>query len=155
MRLLVSTVVSAILLSAVGCGPGQVAVYSVKGKLTKGGQPLGNVHLDLSPTAAGDLPFASAEVGPDGTFELKCSDGRMGAAAGSYKVILAEKASADPMEGMKAMRDKMEGKGGPPIDPTKMEDANAKFPPEYKDKDKSPKTVEVKAQNDQTLDIDI
>ncbi len=154
MRLVVLTVISAVFFSAVGCGPSQVSVYSVKGKLTRAGQPLGDVHLTLTPAEAGDRPFASAEVGPDGTFELKCSDGRIGAPAGSYKVVLAEKAAADPMAGMKAMREKMEGKGGMAMDPNKMKSANEKFPAEYKDVSKSPKTVEVKAES-QTLDIDI
>ncbi len=156
MRLLLSTIISGFLLSAVGCGPSQATVYSVKGKLTKGGAPLGDVHLDLSPTATGDHTFASADVGPDGTFELKCSDGRMGAEAGSYKVVLSNKASADPMEEMKKMRDKMEDSGRGPADPAKAgADPNAKFPAEYGSKEKSPKTVEILAEGDQTLVIDI
>ena len=155
MRLVVSTMISAVLFCAVGCGPGQVSVYSVKGKLTRGGQPLGDVHMDLSPTDAGDHTFAAADVGPDGMFELKCSDGRMGAEAGSYKVVLSNKAGADPMEAMKAMRDKMQSTGES-MDPAKSgADPNAKFPPEYSSKEKSPKTVEIKAAADQTLDIDI
>lgn len=155
MRLVVSTMISAVLFCAVGCGPGQVTVYSVKGKLTRGGQPLGDVHMDLSPTDAGDHTFASADVGPDGTFELKCSDGRMGAEAGSYKVVLSNKAGADPMEAMMAMRDKMQT-SGESMDPDKSgADPNAKFPPEYSSEEKSPKTVEIKAAADQTLDIDI
>lgn len=155
MRLVVSTMISVVLFCAVGCGPGQVSVYAVKGKLTKGGQPLGDVHLDLSPTDPGDHTFAYAEVGPDGIFELKCSDGRIGAEAGSYKVVLSSKAAADPMAAMLANRDKTQSSGEPISEANGGQDSNVKFPQEYASKEKSPKTVEVAKTADQTLNIDI
>lgn len=155
MRFLVFALFSAILFSTAGCGPSPVGVYSVTGKLTKGGQPLGDVHLMLSPAEAGDRPFSSADVGPDGSFELKCSDGRMGAAAGSYKVVLAKKVTDDGMAGMQGAIEKMKGQGGGTPDMSKMmSGGEAPFPAEYSDPKKSPKTVEVKAE-DQTLNIEI
>ena len=155
MRFLIFALFSAILFSTAGCGPGQTSVYSVKGTLTKGGQPLGNVHLMLSPAEAGDRPFSSADVGPDGSFELKCSDGRMGAAAGSYKVVLADRVTDDGMADMKGAMEKMQGKSGGPPDMSKMmAEKVAPFPSEYSDPKTSPKTVEVKAE-DQILNIEI
>jgi len=139
MRLWISLVLAFVV---AGCGPAPIALFPVKGKLTKDGQPLGNVHLMLSPTATGtNAPFASADVSADGTFELKCSDGRMGVAAGSYKVVLAAKSSGDPMEAMKAM-----AKGGK-YDPKKM-GGELPFPAPYKDVKTSPKTIEINAANE-------
>jgi len=155
MRSVFIAVVLGFVFTAIGCGPGVVSVYPVKGKLTKGGAALGDVHLILTPTADGDHPFASSDVAADGTFELKCSDGRTGAPAGSYKVILSAKAkpAADATAEMLAMRDKMES--GESADPSKIAaGAGSVIPPEYANKDKSPKTVEIKAEA-QTLEIDI
>ena len=155
MRFLMFVLLSAILVSIAGCGPGQVSVYSVKGKLTSSGYTLGDVHLILSPTEAGDRTTSSADVGLDGTFELKCSDGRMGAAAGSYKVVLANRVTDDGMAGMKGAMEKMQGKGGGPPDMSKMMAGKvAPFPSEYSNPKTSPKTVEVKAE-DQILNIEI
>ena len=154
MRFLLFASMFAILFSHAGCGPGQVSVYSVKGKLTRSGYPLGDVHLMLSPAEAGDRLLSSADVGLDGSFELKCSDGRMGAAAGSYKVVLANKVTDDGMAGMKEAMEKMKGKSGPPDMSKMMSGGDAPFPAEYSDPKTSPKTVEVKAE-DQTLNIDI
>lgn len=128
-----------------GCGSGQVSVVPVKGKLSKAGEPLGGVHLTLSPTS-GDIPFASADVAADGSFELKCSDGRVGVPIGSFKVVLAPAAkSADPMADMIKMRDSMQGKGGQ-MDPSKMKSEDL-FPPAFKDPKTSPKTIEIKGED--------
>ena len=155
MRIVWPVLFFAILISCTGCGSGQASVYSVKGKLTKGGTPLGEVHLMLTPDGADSRPFSSADVRADGTFELKCSDGRMGAAAGSYKVVLAQMVTNDGMAGMKEAMAKMQGQGGSKPDMSKMAGGNvALFPREYSDRKTSPKTVEVKAE-DQTLNIEL
>ena len=144
MRGIIVAVVSIAFLFPAGCGSGQVPVYPVKGKLIQGGVPLGDVHIVLSPVE-GNIPFASADVKPDGTFELKSSDGRPGAPKGSFKVVLAAAAtSTDPMAKMLEMRDQMQSKGGK-MDPAKMKSLEV-FPAAYRDVKTSPKTIEIKGE---------
>ncbi len=144
MRGIFAVVTSMAFLFSIGCGAGQVPVYPVKGKLMQGGVPLGDVHLVLSPVE-GNIPFASADVKTDGTFELKASDGRMGAPKGSFKVVLAgATATTDPMAKMLEMRDQMQKKGGK-MDPSKLKSKDA-FPTEYRDLKTSPKTIEIKGE---------
>ncbi|MFN9717429.1 MAG: hypothetical protein ACK58L_01975 [Planctomycetota bacterium] len=152
MRGMILAVVSVAVLFSAGCGSGQVPVYAVKGKLTQGGVPVGNVHLVLSPVE-GQIPFASADVKPDGTFELRSSDGRPGVAKGSFKVVLAAAASSnDPMSAMLQMRDQMQKKGGK-MDAAKLKSLEV-FPPSYRDVSTSPKTIEIKGE-DLNLEISI
>lgn len=152
MRGMICALASVAFLSFAGCGSGQVPVYAVKGKLMQGGVPLGDVHLVLSPVES-NIPFASADVKPDGTFELKSSDGRPGAAKGSFKVVLAAAAtSTDPMAKMLEMRDQMQKKGGK-MDASKLKSLEV-FPAAYRDLSTSPKTIEIKGE-DLNLEISI
>jgi hypothetical protein len=147
MRWSMFAILLCICLISAGCGAQSVSVYPVKGKLMRGGVPLGDLYLVLSPVdSEKNIPFAAATVKPDGTFELKSSDGRMGAAIGTYKVVLSAAAAEneDPMAAMLAMRDQMEGKGGA-MDPAKLKPTEI-FPKEYKDVSTSPKTIEIKGE---------
>ena len=122
-----------------GCGgPTKATIYPVKGKLTKGGQPLvGNVRITFLP-ADPKLPGSLADVGPDGTFTAKCVDGRDGAVAGQHKIIL---------EVLMRPEDYSRGNAGPP--------PAAPFPDAYKTAATTPKQVEVKASTDNDITIDI
>lgn len=121
--------------AAVLCGCGkQTKVYPVTGKLTKGGQPLGDVTITFLP-ADGTLPASSGDVGADGSFQLTCDDGRPGAVAGAHKVILSVKMTEQDYDNA----------DGPPEPP---------FPSEYGDKSTSPKEVQVtESENSITIEI--
>jgi len=119
-----------------GCGEPQAKVYPVSGKLTKGGQPLGDVTITFVPVD-GTLPASTAEVGADGSFQLTCDDGRPGAVAGAHKVVLAAKMVEQNYDDPDA------GPGEPP------------FPSEYGDITTSPKEVQVtEAGNDIAIEVE-
>ena len=79
------------LLWAVGCGgpsPG-TDVVPVQGKVFYKGQPLVTGTMVFTPNAdrgsSGDL--ATAQIQPDGSYQVKCKD-KVGAAAGHYRVTV-------------------------------------------------------------------
>ncbi len=63
------------------------SVYPVAGILTDQGTPLAYVDLTLTPVGGGKIAFATTD--PDGKFELKFVDGRMGALPGKHDVEIA------------------------------------------------------------------
>jgi hypothetical protein len=75
----------------IGCGvggfdPTAEKVYPVKGQvLLASGKPLTSGKVTLLPKSGLGLS-SSGEIGSDGSFTLKASDGREGAPAGEYKV---------------------------------------------------------------------
>jgi hypothetical protein len=92
------------LLAVVGCGDGGVKAPPnatiIKGKLTKGGQPLavkpmvGLIELVFVPVDAGGdskqvVDKQTATVSPDGTFELRGLSGR-GISPGKYKIVVRQ-----------------------------------------------------------------
>lgn len=138
-----------------GCGDKGPKVYVVKGKLTKGGQPFGNVTITLAPwtgTEPGPGPEGSAPVAADGTFRIRTgSEGRDGLPPGQYKVYLAGKQDTPDFApgATPSMGGATAGARGTTA-PTIAED----FPPDWKSPRTSPKTVEVKAEeNDLTIDV--
>lgn len=84
---LASFVVSAF----VGCGGGSSGptLYSVTGKVTKGGAPLGGVTVSLVATdEKTEAPALKAVTKDDGSFDVYTLTGKRGAPVGVYKVVV-------------------------------------------------------------------
>lgn len=121
-----------------GSGPEGPELHPVSGKLTKGGEPLANVQVTLSPTEEGN-PISTGKTGQDGSFTLSTPQGGEGAAAGTYKVVLARELGEEAYGS---------GAGG---DPTKED---LPFPEAYQSPDTTPKEVTVNPDgNDLTIDV--
>lgn len=119
----------ALMVGAIGCGPGGPATVPVTGKITIGGQPANNVSISFIPETAG-APTASGTA-TNGSYTLYTGvDGKPGAVVGKYKVTLAAQGGSDEA----AYRSgKAPGTGGLP------------FPAEYGDPSKTPLSKEVTA----------
>lgn len=94
MRRLLTLILSAGVLSPVGCGQstGQVAVHPVKGQVVYDGKPAAGVQVFFVPTSAPTVPQVPANphgvTGADGTFTLTTYQPGDGAAEGGYQVVL-------------------------------------------------------------------
>lgn len=82
-----------IVLTAMGCGASQPglknAPVGVSGKLSQGGQPVGNVAISFQPLDHGHV--ASLPVGPDGTFQGELI-------SGTYAYSIAQSTAADSVQ---------------------------------------------------------
>lgn len=148
-----------------GCGSSKPPAYVVKGKVTGGKSSLAGVMLSFSPVDADKGSFSSGAIKDDGSYELSTTDGRAGACAGKYKVVLAfgpaqmqaamQNMSKNPQKSgsgggsgsMPMMGPGMKrptggftsgAKGGPPK-------FDLPFPDSYSQAQTSPKEVEVKS----------
>ena len=124
-------------LFAAGCGGDEgPAVHPVTGKLTIGGKAVDGIQITFEPIGEGEA--ASGNTQPDGTYTLFTGvQGRVGAAAGKYKVVLVDPGGDDYMK---------EG-----ATPKSEEDASSsgRIPADY-----TPKEVEVKA-GENKIDIEV
>ena len=78
----------------VGCGEGGPATSAVTGKVTIGGQPAADVLVTFQPTDS-SMEAASGRTGADGSYTLTTgAQGKPGAMAGSYKVVLQPQSSS-------------------------------------------------------------
>ena len=136
MRNFAVVLVAALLFVNSGCpgGPTKAVLHPVSGKVTVGGKPLADCTIQFVGTGTEAVSF-NGKLGKDGTYSLvDPTDGRAGAAAGKYKVVLMGSPDA-AMEAMKTMKGPQ---SGPPT-------VTAPFPAEYSAVETSPKEVEVKA----------
>ncbi|HZL88859.1 MAG TPA: hypothetical protein VFB96_10840 [Pirellulaceae bacterium] len=78
-----------------GCGARQ-PLAPVDGIVTLDGQPLGNVLVVFVPDGSGGpVSRATGIADAAGRFELKTEDGRLGAAVGSYRIVVEDLALQD------------------------------------------------------------
>jgi len=132
----------ALVLVAVGCGPGGPKTVPVTGKVTIGGQPANNVSVSFIPEDP-SLPTASGSV-QNGSYTLYTGvEGKPGAVVGNYKVTLASQGGM----GAEAYKKASEGGGVPGV-------SDLPFPAEYADPTKTPLKKEVKAGGG-TIDIEV
>ena len=127
----------------VGCGgdDDDSGLYAVKGKLIgKDGKPIANVRVTLYPVKGGERPSSTGVANRDGEFTLKTARQKDGAVAGQHKVVLSVDMSA-------ASYAKATKIGYEPNKDTKL------FPKEYSDQKTTPKTFEVKDNDDNNLVI--
>lgn len=132
-----------------GCSDsGLPAVYPVEGKVTGGSASLEGTRISFIAVEKGGSG-ATGIISADGSYKLEALDGRSGCPAGKYKIVLSPN-----MEAMqKSMIDlqKLSTKPGPSR--PGMQNSStaptfpAPFPDAYRDVEKSPKTVEVKAES--------
>ena len=125
-----------------GCGasaPPGPTIYPVKGKLTKGGQPLKGVNVGLYPAGGASAKGTPGSGVTDdaGAFEIRSSGG-VGVSAGSYKVVL----SAPP-----PMIDYANQKGPPK--------PSVELPKNLTSETTSDRIVEVKASGENTVDVSL
>ena len=129
-----------------GCGssgPAKATLYPVSGKITVAGKPLGNCSITFSAVT----PIKDGEPGYSGTVkngEYTLGDGKSGAAAGKYKVVLSLGADA-------AKEAMMKGAGAAGQGYTA---ASELFPKEFGDAATSTKEVEVKTGSN-TINIEL
>lgn len=137
--------VAIILPVAWGCGRGGPPMYPVSGAITVGGSPAPNVQVTFMPADA-SLPVASGNADASGRYTLSSgANNRQGAAAGSYKVVLRQLEGGS--EADVAAR-YTSGQGKAPV-------VKSSFPKEYQSVETTPKQVEVKAADTNTIDIAI
>lgn len=138
-----------------GCGSGEARLYPVKGKVTGGTGSLKGLMIVFNPVDPKSVN-SSAVLGEDGSYSLRCGDGRDGAVPGKYKVTFV--LSGDAMQA--AMKDMAKnppktglGPGGGGA-PSKMPGMNVSLPvpEEYSAASTSPKEVEVKEEGN-VIDI--
>jgi hypothetical protein len=80
---------AAVLLLAAGCGPDEVSLAPVRGRVFYKGAPLSGGSIVFAPDTdkGGSGPLARGEIAADGTYTLS-TDGRTGAAAGWHRVTV-------------------------------------------------------------------
>ena len=82
-----------IVLAAMGCGASQPGLKNtpvgVTGKVSQGGQPVGNVAVSFHPIDHGHL--TNLQVGPDGTLEGELI-------SGTYAYSIAQSTTADSIQ---------------------------------------------------------
>ncbi len=152
------------LLLMAGCGSSKPPAYPVKGKVSGGTSSLAGVMLRFSPVDSDKGTFSSGVIKDDGSYELTTTDGRSGACAGKYKIVLAfgPAQMQAAMQNMSKKPQKPAGGGGgsmPMMGPgMKMPSggfsSGAKssgpkfdlpFPESYSKAESSPKEVDVKS----------
>ena len=149
MRILGCLAVLSFLLVTAGCGAGgppQAKLYSVSGKVTVAGKAIADCNIQF--VAVGKEGYFGGKIGADGSYSLTAPDGRSGAEAGKYKVVLQQSTDAQ-MKAMQAGQMGPPGAGGGPGG-----GASLPFPAEYSSAETSQKEVEVKAESN-TINIEI
>lgn len=151
-----------------GCGgTGKPATYPVKGKITGAKESLAGAIIQFSPVEPSKAAFSSGKIAQDGTYQIATLDGRSGAEAGKYKIVLSlgtEAMRAVMAKGPKMVKDTSSPGGGPKM-PMGMPNAKGggktmvpqfdfPFPSEYASAATSPKEVEVKS-GQNTIDISL
>ena len=127
----------------VGCGDGGPATSAVTGKVTIGGQPAADVLVTFQPTDT-TMEAASGRTGAYGSYTLTTgAQGKPGAMAGSYKVVLQPQSSSSMDEAAYA------GGGGQSAPPTGPE---SNIPEDYRSAETTPKQVDVTS-GANTIDI--
>jgi hypothetical protein len=143
MRSMAVVVACILMVASPGCGgggPAPAKLYSVSGKVTVANKPLADCTVQF--VAVGKEGAFSGKIAADGGYSLvSLKDGRSGAEAGKYKVVL----QMSPEAQMKLMAQQ----SGPPIP-----GQGAPFPAEYASVETSTKEVEVKAESN-TINIEI
>ena len=102
---------------------------------------MADVQVSFVPTTDTGLP-SSGVTDSEGQYELKRHTGDSGAIPGTYRVVLSSASSAP------AAAAYSDTKGGPPTGD------DSAIPEKWQSKDTSPKSVEVKAE-DNVIDIDV
>ena len=141
-----SILIAVCAVTIVGCGGGSdlPPAYSVTGKVTLQGAPLGDYGISFVPAKGGDAG-GSAILGSDGSYSLMTSDGRPGCPLGKYKIVL--RPNVDPKAAQEAMKNmKPLSKG--------LQKEKSKVPETFGAAATSPKEVEVKAESN-VIDIAI
>lgn len=128
------------LLLLVGCGGGveSLDLYPVKGKVTKGGEPLGDISVTLLPKGESEAPGLLATTSADGTFEVVTGTGEKGAPVGTYAVILNDHATQIDYSNPKA-------------GPAKSD----RIPEKYTSERTTDAVLEVTADGENTIEIDV
>jgi len=123
-----------------GCGSGveKLDLHPVTGKVTKGGEPAADIMLTLF-SKTGDAPGLMAVTGADGTFEVAMGNGDKGAPVGTYAIVLSDRQAAEV------------DYNKPGGDPTKSE----RIPKVLTDRSTTDLLVEVKADGENTIDIEL
>lgn len=70
-----------------GCGSGEAPTFTVRGKVTLDGEPVGGGSVAYLPDAADAKYTPTAAIQPDGSYTLT-TNGKSGAPAGDYKVTV-------------------------------------------------------------------
>jgi hypothetical protein len=124
-----------------GCGTDGPAVVPVHGKVTRGGQPVANLHLNFRPDSGRP---SWAETDANGEFEVEYSREQKGAKVGHHKVWVQYTGGrpADPGQEAEMV---LKRPKGPPKEIQAIEE-------KYGTPDKSPLTVDVTTSG-QFLDI--
>jgi hypothetical protein len=125
-----------------GCGGSSDAptVYPVTGKVTKGGAALPDVQVNFIAMDETGLP-SSGVTDAEGMYTLHRHTGDEGAMPGNYRVVLSD---TKAVPGPQAYSNPQ---GGAP-------QLESRIPEKWQSKEKSPKTVEVKAEPN-VIDIDV
>lgn len=85
------TCLGLVLAAVAGCGPSGPELHPAAGRVSfKGGGPVPAGAIEFDPAGAG--PAARGKLDADGRFTLS-TDGRPGAAAGSYRVVIVQLAA--------------------------------------------------------------
>jgi hypothetical protein len=129
-----------LLVLAVGCGPGEVALAPVHGKVLHAGSPLPGGTIAFTPDASrgGSGPLAYAVIGKDGTYSLKTGE-RLGAAPGWYRVTVVALEGAEP--------------AASPQSPSPV--ARSLLPTHFRDPELSGLTCEVKPGQENAIDFHV
>lgn len=131
-----------LLIGCGGGGPPKQAQHPVSGKVTVKGSPLTDCTISFVSTDPEKVAGFSGVLDSSGNYTLTDqADGKSGAFAGTYKVVLSQ----SPEAAKKAM---MEGGG------KGYAEGGLPFPEEYLSAETSPKEVEVKAESNE-INIEI
>lgn len=143
LRVFARSLCAVFLLSCIGCGNSDSgpALYPTKGTIKKGPNPLSAVSVVLVPDDTNKGITVTAVSGDDGAFEFTTPQGKKGAPAGSYKVVLSAPPSMDAMDYSK----------------TSKPQANTQsiIPKEFTSAATSPKAFEVKAGGENVLKLEL
>ena len=90
--------ICAVVLALVGCGKSKPANTIVRGQILYRGEPVSGGLIVFSPDSerGSDGPFASAVLGPDGSFTLTGLDGKP-IEPGWYRIAVAPRAGTTPL----------------------------------------------------------
>lgn len=130
--------------SLLGCGPGGPPTVPVSGTITKGGQPLANITINLIDSANPDNT-ATGTSDASGKFELVYGTiGKKGAVAGKYKVVLTGGGSAPVTTGADGKATGYGG-GGPGAGGSSAPKLDLPYDSKWSSAETSPMDVEVKS----------
>jgi len=106
-RLVLGVVLAGMVVSGTtGCGRRQVELVPAAGVLTIGGRPQADLELQFMPDLDGGRqgPTSYGITGPDGRFELRTRDGRVGAVPGRHCVVVTDLDEERPAQGQPLTR---------------------------------------------------